>query len=48
MFRKVKVEIWIENQIIYHSEGKTLIGVMLKIAAMLTVYSRVDIIITIK
>lgn len=47
MFRKVSVIIWdINGSQIYHSKGKTVLGVMLQVAAVLTVYRTVKLEIT--
>ena len=46
MFKKVKVDILHNGEIIYRSEGKTVIGVILHAAAMLVTYGAVTIIIS--
>lgn len=48
MFRKVNIEIWMDGVLMYNSDKKTLLNVMFKIASMLTIYKKVNTIISIK
>lgn len=48
MFKRVNVEIYQDDRLIYNSEGKTILGVAIQLAAILAVYRYVTLKVTLK